>query len=341
MADKEDDHLLTDHLDPTHDLYDRHNPILPLLQRQELSISAVTSALNNFSFSSQLPKFHKGEDFSMHCARFSEHVALAQILPAQQFPIFLQSIQCDQTYSLIRNSNLSPEEKRDSNLFLESLKNILYGQDRYSNRNILLDSTQSPTETISEFVFRLRQQASIAFSTDRDRGEETCFLVFLRGLHDQQIRRKLNEMNLNSFSTAIREAEHLERVSKMFPDPIPSATTNDNSTGNVLREKVCDRRPKQRSKYEYSTSDSEFEREKSPRHRNSSRSSRHRSSYRSRSSRNRYRSHSRDSYPHSRDHTPPRSYHHSNRRRSHSRERQPMFSTPWEWKHNNENHHFR
>ena len=219
------------------DLKDEIDNLVPDIEQDP--VNAIASALNSFSFSNQLPIFNKGDNFPTHCNRFTEHVEISKTPPTQQFALFLTSIKCDQTYALIRNADILDNVKLDHVQFLNRLKDIMYGDQRFSLRNSLLDCTQKPSETVSEYVFRLRQKAELAYPTNQELADDSCLMVFLRGLHDPEIRRKLNEKSsITVFTDAVREARNLERVAKQFNPNSTASNSDSEATGSILKSEV-------------------------------------------------------------------------------------------------------
>eukprot|EP00116_Pleurobrachia_bachei_P009244 sb/3469506/ len=181
-----------------------------------------------------------------------------------------------------------------------------------------------------------RQQ--LAYPSDEKSAEDTCLLIFLRGIHDITIKRKLNEMaNLDSFNTAIRHAQRLERVATLFPKPTPTPA-EEQLPGNT----TAFREPQVRSRVRRATSDSTISSYHDHQHSRSRRRYRHHSESdpdrynRSRHDDSHYHDHhyyrprsrspyrSRFSSENSNVYDPDHHHHHHNdhyRHRSHSRER--------------------
>ena len=82
------------------------------------------------------------------------------------------------------------------------------GAEKVPWKNELLECKQSISEDITSFFHHLREKAAIAFSTVESK-DENCLLALMRGLRDGEIRRKLDESSVTSFSEALILAKKL------------------------------------------------------------------------------------------------------------------------------------
>ena len=131
---------------------------------------------------------------------------------------FLQHVD-DETYSTLKPVVLNEAEKRDSSLFCEKYKQAVYGTDSVPLKNEVLECKQSSSEDITSYSHRLREKAAVAF-TSEESIDENCLLALMRGLRDGEIRRKLNESSVTSFSEALKLAKKLEKISNMFDNEL-------------------------------------------------------------------------------------------------------------------------
>ena len=99
-------------------------------------------------------------------------------------------------------------------------------------KNDLMNCKQESEETISHYVYRLREMATVAYSSDNE-AEEQCLLAFLRGIHVARIKRKMNESVLTSFKSAIKFAKRLERAVEQETGPTKETVT-------ILRESATE-----------------------------------------------------------------------------------------------------
>ena len=79
----------------------------------------------------------------------------------------------------------------------------------------MLNMKQKSGETITEFCNRIQEAGSLAY-TESEQADEACLLTLLRGLTNKNIRQKLNEATVATFSEAKRMAKRIESVAKMF-----------------------------------------------------------------------------------------------------------------------------
>ena len=198
----------------------------------ENNSAVLTSALGRMNFSlghmTKLRKFEKGENFSRFCERFQEYVQIADIKGSQLHFFFLQHVD-DETYSTLKAVNLKEEEKQDSALFCELYKQAIYGTDSVPLKNEILECKQEIGESISTFSHRIREKASVAFSTV-EAIDENSLLALMRGIRDSDIRRKLAESTVSTFSEALKLAKKLEKISSMFDSEIQPASILKGST---------------------------------------------------------------------------------------------------------------
>ena len=95
-----------------------------------------------------------------------------------------------------------------------------------------MNCKQKSEETISHYVYRLREMATVAYSSDNE-AEEQCLLAFIRGIHVARIKRKMNEAVLTSFKSAIKFAKRLERAVEQETGPTKETVT-------ILRESATE-----------------------------------------------------------------------------------------------------
>ena len=274
-------------------------------------IGKISNALSKIKLSqiTKLRKFSKGENFSRFCERFQEYVYITNMRDVNLYMFFLQNVD-DETYSVLKTARLTTEKKADASLFCEVYRNAIYGDESLSLKNEVMDCTQKSGETVSDYAYRLREKANIAYS-DPDMGEDNCLLTFLRGVRDPSIKRKLNEAPLSDFSEAIKLAKKLERVENML-NTKPEVEIN-----SILKESAVSFRPSSERSRDLASPSGNRERSRSE---NSCRSNSDiesndrydNTSYsRGRNDRNRRRSYSNERY--GRDDRPQRYGYHSDR----------------------------
>ena len=192
----------------------------------------ISEALSNINLSriTKLRKFLKGENFSTFCERFKEYVYITKMKDSNLYIFFLQNVD-DETYSELKTVPLSAIDKQDPSLFCKIYKKVIYGDQTISLKNEVMECKQKNDEKISDFAYRLREKANIAFA-NTSTIDENCLLAFIRGVKDAYIKRKLNESTLETFNDAITLAKRLERVENMLdtkPDINSILKQNSNS----------------------------------------------------------------------------------------------------------------
>ena len=183
----------------------------------------------------KLNQFQKGGNFSTFCDRFIDYADTAKLEHANLHFFLLQNVD-DETYSILKKVELTSEEKSDAESICKRYKEEYYGEETIVFKNQLLDCVQNENEDISAYVFRLRETAAIAY-IDKKQGSENCLLAMLRGVRSVELRRKLNEASLRSFTEAVILAKRLEGVERMFKA--------DREPSQVMRQSADNRHGKQ------------------------------------------------------------------------------------------------
>ena len=181
-------------------------------------VAEVTKALTKMKLSqvTKLRKYNKGENFSRFCERFKEYIYITKIKDQKLYLFLLQNVD-DETYSTLKSVHLEEVEMRDEEKFCEAYKKVIYGDEGIHLKSEVMDCKQQSDEDVSDFAYRLKEKASIAFD-DQNLTDEACLLSFVRGVKDTYIRRKLNEGDITDFNDALKLAKKLEKVDKMLND---------------------------------------------------------------------------------------------------------------------------
>lgn len=186
---------------------------MPPLEEKVMGLTSAMSSLRVTNLA-KLRRFSKGDNFSTFCDRFMEYADSAKMKDANLYRFILQHVD-DETYSTLRAVELTEDDKKDASRFCELYKKAYYGEEGIALKNELMSCAQKEDEDISTYSYRLREKANVAY-LDSKVGEENCLLSFLRGVHDMDVRRKLNEATLTSFNDAVKLARKLEGVRTMF-----------------------------------------------------------------------------------------------------------------------------
>lgn len=178
-----------------------HQPVQQVPDNGNLARLMETLAIGR---TAKLRKFEKNDNFARFCERFCEYVDLTNMDPVSQYPFFLQNVD-DKTYSILKSIAIDNDQKRDKNQFCTIFKRAIYGDESLSLKNELRDCKQKLDESISDYVYRLREKARIAYP-DADDADENCLLAFMKGVKDNHVRRKLNEATITNFGSAAKLA---------------------------------------------------------------------------------------------------------------------------------------
>ena len=193
-------------------------------------LTNLSETLSSFRVSqiTKLSKFTKGGNFSRFCERFKEYVHLTKMRDRDLYMLLLQNVD-DQTYSTLKAVKLEVTQRGDPEIFCEIYKRAVYGDELISLKNEVLNCRQISGEDISEYVYRLREKANIAYS-DQKSADENCLLAFLRGVRDTEMKVKLNESSFTGFNEAVKLSKKIERVGKMMSD------TRKEGSSSVLKQ---------------------------------------------------------------------------------------------------------
>ena len=180
---------------------------------------ALADAINLLSLRMSNPvpfkQFEKGDNFSKYCKRFLDHVETNQTPAETTYLTFTQNILCEDMYSTIKSIDISDQEKLRPKTFVKIFQDHIYGENSLVLRNELHSCIQKKSETISEYAYRLRDKSSIAYPDNPNQANSDCLIVFLRGIGNAEIKRKVNESNtITDFSSAVKYAKNLENVEK-------------------------------------------------------------------------------------------------------------------------------
>ena len=201
-------------------------------------VNPIEAALANLNIAKpriKIPKFEKGDNFARYCEKFREYVEVSKIKDPQLNVFFLQSVD-DETYSTLKSVKLDTlDEKSEPDTFIPLFKKAIYGDIDIILKNKVLECKQKPDETISQYAYRLRETANIAYP-DTDMAEENCLLAFLKGVKDTHLKRKINEATaITTFKEALKLANRLEEVDNLI--------NQDTEITSILKETSFSFRP--------------------------------------------------------------------------------------------------
>ena len=189
----------------------------------KLQLNAVTA----------MPKLEKGQSFSHFCEKYLDHVYITKTQDDNLYRYFLQ-LMTDEMYATLKSVNLSDLEKKDAALFTARYLKVLYGDQSITLKNQLLDCIQYPDETISQYAYRLKEKASIAY-TDLQQAEDNLLIAFLRGIHDETLKHKVNDNAATTFKETVRTAKNFETVDNMMNKQKSSSVVATGPT-SILKE---------------------------------------------------------------------------------------------------------
>ncbi|KAL5268671.1 hypothetical protein ACHWQZ_G002504 [Mnemiopsis leidyi] len=198
----------------------------------------LTEAISKLkvSQSTKIPKYVKTDSFSRYCERFQEYVLISRMESPNLHMYFLQNVD-DETYSQLRDVELSAQQKANADQFCEVFKTAIYGDVSISLKNEVMECRQKADEDIAKYAYRLREKAIVAYNTPAS-ADENCFIAFLRGVKDTSIRRKLNEAtSLTSFKEAVKLAKRLEKVNEIIGEE--NEPFNNIKEPHVIRKASC------------------------------------------------------------------------------------------------------
>ena len=107
-----------------------HFALAPTPEVTATGNTAVTTQLTEaisklkVSQSTKIPKYVKGDNFSRYCERFQEYVLISRVESPNLHMYFLQNVD-DETYSQLRDVELSDQQKADATLFCELIVAVI------------------------------------------------------------------------------------------------------------------------------------------------------------------------------------------------------------------------
>ena len=208
----------------------------------DIAIKDLTESLSSIKMS-HVPKlrvFSKGQNFSRFCERFIEYVCISKIRDPNMYLLFLQNVD-DVTHTRLKGVLLTDEQKANAKLFCQEYKQVIYGDEKFSLKYSLLDCKQKSGETISDYVYRLTENADIAYNSDRTKINENCLLIFLRGVRDPHLKMKLSEATLSDFEEAVKLAKKIERVDTLMNKQKDDSSVRRSTSSNREEYKMDNR----------------------------------------------------------------------------------------------------
>ena len=163
-----------------------------LRQNSVISPDKVTNTAKIAPHIIKFQKYERGDNFAIFCERFIEYICISKIHDINLYLIFLQYVNDDQTYSILKSVDLTRAEKGNAKYFCEKYKHAFYGDEKLLLKNELLNCKQHTNENIDEYVYKLRRKATVAYK-NQENADEMCLIVFLRGVKDPDMRIKLAE----------------------------------------------------------------------------------------------------------------------------------------------------
>ena len=266
----------------------------------------MTQKLSNLSFITKPPRMTKNDSFTDYCDKFKTYVRMTGLTENLDL-LFLQNVQDKETYPTLKTAapSLTRQQKQNVDLLCKHFLSAMYGEQSVTLKNNMLNMKQKSGETVTAFCNRIQEAGSLAY-TETEAADEACLLTLLRGLTSRNIRQKLNEATIATFSEAKRLAKRMESVAQMFEQEPTSILKTRSETED---------RP--RASFETSERSTSRGRSPTPHWRTNDRRS-SRDSYRS-NSRGKHRSNRSNSRSRDRSHSRSRDRSHGRYSRSNSR----------------------
>ncbi len=236
-----------DDLDPilknTGDLFEgklySQNPLPPIrLTRPVKSSSFTQSASNSGARLQRPPKFKKGDNFNRFAKRFREHVLLSGTQSDQLHYYMLSYIDCETTWEKLSDlsDSLSNKEKANIDRLIAIYTAELFPPtEARAMRTELQALRQKETESLEDFSFRIKEAAGkAAYDSDNLRNE--CSLqTLIAGVRDSEIKKKLLENDVTSFSEALKIALKQERIVAAVKGDTVDSNTSDQMHEGIFR----------------------------------------------------------------------------------------------------------
>ena len=231
---------------PTQDTPQAHatasqpNTALQTQQRQALAMDEKLK----FKFPKPKPYVH-GENWRRFTDRFKEWCTVTGAT-GPELHLFLLSLVDTRTYDTLKTVTLTENEKASVDDFCKVYQEAMTPQNEIRGlRSKLIATKQLSEEPVEDFIYRLRELSIQAYEDDTVR-EPILLTIFIANLYDQNMKMKLQESTVESFSEAVRLAKRIQDAKANLTD--------------ALKEELC--KVDTDSSHQNQTTDSEPPKEK-------------------------------------------------------------------------------
>ena len=170
-----------------------------------------------------------GEDFRAFSRNFTDYCVLSiGTTKDQRLQLFLLAFVDERTKGILRDVDLTLEEKQDAKIFLAKYADVLHPE--YEKRSLRIELRllrQDSNEAVMDFAERVRGLSRRAYGEEySELKEESRCAVFVDGLSSIGMKREILNAAEHSFDHSVKLARHVE---------MRETRVRDNEVENVYR----------------------------------------------------------------------------------------------------------
>lgn len=165
--------------------------------------------------------FRFGEDFRAFSRNFTDYCVLSiGTTKDQRLQLFLLAFVDERTKGILRDVDLTLEEKQDAKLFLAKYADVLHPE--YEKRSLRIELRllrQESNEAVMDFAERVRGLSRRAYGEEySELKEESRCAVFVDGLSSIGMKREILMADEHSFDRSVKLARHVEMIETRVRD---------------------------------------------------------------------------------------------------------------------------
>ncbi len=181
-------------------------------------------------------KFSKGKNIETHIRNVTRFIEQTKIPSSYAVAILTNSLDEETQIQLFSHPEFHEGDDLEA---IKSLLRKIYqeSQTEISDLVTLLSERQDPTETVDNFLLRLRVRAYKIMSTeDRRKKEDLILCAFINGLRDKRIAKAVEVIKPDNTETAVIVARREEAKQCKNPERSCFMITEDTNTQKTLQE---------------------------------------------------------------------------------------------------------
>ena len=174
-------------------------------------VDSLIKGIYNLKLVGKPSKFVHSQDFNIFCERFLEYFRINNLSHPELYLTFLNNVD-SRTYFKLNEVTLDTVEKQSAEHFIEKYRNYIYPREEKVSFQLQLNNIrQKASDSIDDFSYRISELASRAY-TDGVSRERGSFMAFMQGVRDINLKIKLNEAGVSTYTKTVAYAKRLENV---------------------------------------------------------------------------------------------------------------------------------